>query len=286
MWRVFLLFVYVVTVPCVMATTTCGKGKFFDGSSCKECFDNTYSDITNASVCDAYSNCQKGQKILFEGNKTADRTCEDCTYGKYTNEVDQVSCTPWSDCDAGSFVLINGTAEKDRQCATCPYGKYSTVKNSLKCSSKQVDCHSGTYVKTEATARSPRVCSVCEPGKFTSGFTNQLSCKAWKDCPAGTAVSMKGGVNQNRRCGNCPSGRFTDHANADSCKAFKIDPNCEVWGEGNATYDRQCLKEKQIEWVWIFSSIAIAFIIATIIFCFYHIKHLSHPDRQKKIKHM
>ena len=286
MRRVFLPFVCVVVVPCVMATTTCGRGNYSDGLSCKECSGNTYSDITNASVCEAYSTCQKGQKILVEGSKMVDRTCEACAFGKYTNQVDQVSCKLWSDCDAGTFVLVNGTANKDHQCTTCPYGKYSTTKNSLSCSSQQVDCDSGTYVKSEATSSSPRVCSACDPGKFTSGFPNQQSCKTWRDCPAGTAVSMQGRVNQNRMCGNCPSGRFTEYANSDSCKAFKKDPRCEVWGEGNATYDRQCLKEKQIEWIWIVSSISIAVIIATVIFCVYHVKHLSHPDRQKKIKHM
>lgn len=256
---------------------------------CGDCSTGMYSDAINSDSCTPHSDCPSGQTPSANGTASTDRTCTNCPGHRYKSVIGESECIPWSDCPAGTRILSAGTTSIDRQCLTCSHGTYTDQANQNTCNKFWSDCPQGKYVSTAATSNSDRVCTPCASGTFTAGFFNQNDCRDWKKCSAGTAISLEPAANKNRVCGACPTGKFSEFQNSGACSTFSDDADCEEWGQGNATYDRKCLKRSpkpDVIIIWIVTGFSGVCIIITIIVVGHHIWHLTHPDRREKIKVM
>ena len=274
---------------CTVGQEISSQGTSTADRECKTCPIGMFSDTINSESCTPHSDCPIGQTLSVHATNGTDRTCINCQDNHYKSTTGQSKCIPWSDCPAGTRILSVGTISANRQCLTCSHGRYTDQANSNTCNKLWNECPQGKYVSTAATSKSDRVCIFCESGKFTAGFFNQHDCQDWRNCRVGTAITSEASTNKNRICGACPTGKFSEFQNSVACSPFSNDPDCEDWSQGNATYDRECLKRKpkpDVVIIWIVSLTSGLLIIATVYVIGVHIYHLNHPKQREKIKHM
>src|SRR5690606_32621765 len=84
---------------------------------CAPCAAGTFSATSNATSCQAWTNCQPGTRVNQAGTSTTNRTCTACGNSTFSTSQNAASCQPWRTCSATQYQSSAPSATQDRVCA-------------------------------------------------------------------------------------------------------------------------------------------------------------------------
>ncbi len=242
---------------------TCSAGQYVTNAgsattnrTCATCAGGSFSTVSNAATCTAWTSCAPGTYVSSSGSSTSDQQCASCPAGTYTSSANQSSCLPQGSCAAGTEQTAAGTATSPPTCTACPAGTYCPGGTSLKtsCDSSSWDhdqssttaclartvCVPGEYVANDGSTTTNRSCSACGVGAFTT-TNNAAICTGWTICAAGSYVSTTGTTTSDRACTPCSSGTYTSLQNQMSCSPVgSCAAGTEQTAAGTTTSPTQC----------------------------------------------